>query len=131
MLRYQLNIYSDHHLLMVVTIRYLMYQEGRYKTMKTIEINGKIFEACKGTLNTEPYINQSDIHDVYGRPSDTKCSIYHRWADWFISHRSVNFGICSHNCNFFSMEGIIIDENTNKKYYVHITKCHPTAIEIL
>lgn len=74
-------------------------------------------------------ISNDDIYDCYGRPSPTKVSIWMSWSNWFCNNNGV-CGICSHNSNFFSIEGHITDYENHKEYYVYITPSHNRMWEV-
>ena len=97
---------------------------------KQLNIYGEQFTLCGTCERSIESISGLDIYDVYGRPSDRKVSIWHSWANWFLNEaRTARFGICSHNCNFFSIEGIV--EFEGKWYYLWITKTYNRAYEIV
>lgn len=99
--------------------------------MKTITINKESFELGKPVTNMDlPTISNKDIDDVYARPSITKLNIYNSWSNWFINNDGY-CGVCSHNCNFFSIHGIVTDKETNKRYFCYITRSHNRAYEIV
>ena len=99
--------------------------------MKTLTINGKYFEIGKPITKMDlPSCSFKTVDDVYGRPSNRKRVIFQNWFDWFV----VNGGYCgvsSHNCNFFTIDGLVIDNETSKQYYCHITASHNRAYEIV
>lgn len=97
---------------------------------KKLNMYGVDFELCGTSTRLPQTISTIGIRDVYGRPSDYKVSIWDSWARWFVNEaRSVKFGVCSHSCNFFSIEGMIDFEG--KRYYLRITKAHNRAYEVV
>lgn len=99
--------------------------------MKTITINNERFELGKSmTMLDMPEISRQDIDDVYARPSMTKISIYNEWSNWFINNDGY-CGVYSFNSNFFTINGIVVDKETGKKYYCYITHAHNRAYEIV
>ena len=99
--------------------------------MKTIEINLETFELGKPISKYDlPACSFQTVDDVYGRPSDTKRRIFNEWFYWFTNNGGY-CGVASHNCNFFTIDGIVIDKDTNKEYYCHITAAHNRAYEIV
>ena len=99
--------------------------------MKTIEINMETFELGKPIERGDiGMISRETIDDAYGRPSEIKRRIFNEWYYWFI-HNNGHCGVSSHNCMMFTLEGIVIDKETNKEYYCYITKSHNKAYEII
>ena len=95
---------------------------------KTIQLNNVDFELGK-SIKGVPAIDHRSIWDCYGRPSNTKVSIYEDWRNWFVRDcDTYNFGICSRNCNFFSIEGVIDVDGV--LYYLYITRSHNRAYPI-
>lgn len=99
--------------------------------MKTITINNEVFELEKPMTKLDlPACSFKSVDDVYGRPSDTKRRIFQSWFDWF----RMNDGYCgvqSHNCNFFTIGGLVRDKDSGKEYYCYITYAHNRAYEIV
>lgn len=99
--------------------------------MKAITINGKNFELGKSITKLElPPCSFQTIDDVYANPSNRKRVIFANWLSWF----TVNGGYCgigSFNSNFFTIKGVIIDNETKKQYYCYITHAHNRAYEIV
>ena len=94
-------------------------------------INNVPFELGKPkTLLDTPNINRLSVIDVYGRPSQTKIAIYEDWERWFLDNDGY-CGVVSHNCNFFTINGRVIDQITSKEYYCYITASHNRAYEII
>lgn len=66
--------------------------------------------------------NYDNLYECYGRPSDAKTRIYNYWKDFTSSfywvHRE---GISGYNCNMFSFNAIVEDED-HQRYYLYITK---------
>lgn len=99
--------------------------------MKTITINNETFELGKPmTFMDMPHISMRDLDDCYTRPSMTKVRIFNQWQNWFINNDGY-CGVMSYNSNFFTINGLVEDKNTNKKYYCYITHAHNRAYEIV
>lgn len=99
-------------------------------TYQTITINGVNFRLNNVKTVNNPIVFYKGIHDVYGRPSQTKIAIWESWANWFREINSHMFGVSSHNSNFFSISGVVtwVDEDNNPtEYYVEITKSNHRA----
>lgn len=97
----------------------------------TVEINGVTFTLDKKNPVPCEHIlhGYSNIHEAYERPSETKISIWEGWRDWFY----MNDGECvisSKNCNFFTVEGWVKDEETNKEYFAVITYANHRLYEV-
>lgn len=99
--------------------------------MKTIEINMENFELGKPmTMMEVPNITRRDVDDVYANPSQRKRAIYNEWFYWF--HANDGYcGVMSYNCNFFTINGIVTDKESGKRYYCYITYAHNRAYEIV
>ena len=98
--------------------------------MKEMILNGKHFEVGKPITKTElPACSFKTVDDVYGRPSDRKRVIFINWFNWFVANDGY-CGVASHNSNFFTIDGLIIDNETNKQYYCHITPAHNKCWEV-
>lgn len=96
---------------------------------KTMDIHGVCFEVEK-SIDYRPIISEDLLNDCYERPSITKQRIWDYWRNWFICHcGSVDFGVRSHSCNFFTIEGVINLHGV--EYYLVITKGHNRAYEIV
>lgn len=99
--------------------------------MKTITINHETFELFKPmTMLDMPVISRRDIDDCYERASQTKRSIYNEWSNWFTNNDGY-CGVMSYNCNFFTINGLVVDKETGKRYYCYITHAHNRAYEIV
>lgn len=72
--------------------------------------------------------DRDEIYDAYGRPSCTKVSIWHSWVDWARKNNAM-LKIGSHNCNFFTIEGIV--KQDGEPYFLRITARHYRAYKIL
>ena len=87
-----------------------------------ITINGERFKLDMLETVAYPNRNYTTIYEAYGRPSSRKVAIWHGWASWFLD----NNGFCwvsSHNCNFFTIEGMVQDA-VGTQYYCRITPSH-------
>lgn len=96
------------------------------KTMKRwqfIIINGRSFELDTKNAGVNPNMIIRGIHDVYGRPSDTKISIFESWARWFIGNDGT-VTVRSYNCMFFTLHGVVRDAETGNWYECDITPSH-------
>ena len=71
----------------------------------------------------------ADIYDAYGRPSQTKIAIWQDWERWFYEHDGVCV-IASKNCNFFTVQGWIKDDETGKEYLAVITYANHYLYEV-
>lgn len=99
--------------------------------MNIITINNERFELGKSmTAMDVPNINRRDIDDCYARPSMTKLSIFNEWSNWFINNDGY-CGVMSYNSNFFTINGIVTDKESGKRYYCYITHAHNRAYEIV
>lgn len=94
---------------------------------QTITLNNIDFELA-GQIARPRNISTLNIDDCYNRPSLTKEAIWSDWRHWFIQNGNYDFGVCSYNCNFFSIEGIVSTEDGD--YYVYITYAHNRAYKI-
>lgn len=72
--------------------------------------------------------DEDEIFDVYGRPSCTKVSIWKSWVEWARNNGAM-LKISSHNCNFFSIEGIA--RKDGQPYFLRITARHYRAYKIV
>jgi hypothetical protein len=94
-------------------------------------LNGIDFEVQKPISKEElPACSFQSVDDVYGRPSTRKRVIFENWLNWFKS----SGGYCcvaSHNSNFFTIRGLVIDNETGKQYHCYITPAHNRCSEII
>ena len=72
--------------------------------------------------------DDDEIFDVYGRPSCTKVSIWKSWVEWARNSDAI-LKIGSHNCNFFTIEGIATKDG--HRYFLRITASHYRAYKIV
>ena len=72
--------------------------------------------------------DDDEIFDVYGRPSCTKVSIWKSWVEW-ARNSGAMLKIGSHNCNFFTIEGIA--RKDGQPYFLRITASHHRAYKIV
>ena len=72
--------------------------------------------------------DEDEIYCAYGRPSCTKVSIWHSWVDWARKSDAM-LKIGSHNCNFFTIEGIA--RKDDQPYFLRITARHYRAYKIV
>lgn len=91
------------------------------------------FELCGevswASINPLEYgLNEDEIYCAYGRPSCTKVSIWHSWVDWARKSAAI-LKIGSHNCNFFTIEGIVMKDS--QSYFLRITASHYRAYKIV
>lgn len=96
------------------------------KRWDVIVINGKSFDLDLKEAGVNPNMVIRGIHDVYGRPSATKVSIWENWVKWF----SDNDGTCtisSYNSNFFSIHGVVHDYVSDNWYECFITYANRTC----
>lgn len=93
------------------------------KRWLTIELNGKFFELDTKTAGVNPNMVIRGIHDVYGRPSATKVAIFEHWARWFIDNGGT-VTVRSYNSNFFTLHGVVQDDETGNWYECDITPSH-------
>jgi hypothetical protein len=93
-------------------------------------INGERFEVNNVDVEIENNLHgYYSIYEAYGRPSETKKAIWYEWRKWF----NDNGGDCvivSRNCNFFSIEGYVTDQETKERYYCYITASHNKAWKV-
>lgn len=98
--------------------------------MKTVEINGMIFEVRKSRMHPiTPIIgcNIAEIYDAYDRPSAIKIKIWNDWCMWCtdinnLANIQCGIQIESHNCFSFTINGSLRVDN--KVYELYITKNH-------
>ena len=91
------------------------------------------FELCgqvsRASINPLEYgWNDDEIFDAYGRPSCTKVSIWKSWVEW-ARNNGAKLKISSHNCNFFTIEGIA--RKDDQPYFLRITARHYRAYKIV
>ena len=100
------------------------------KRWNYILLNGIGFEHDMKNPHYNARIGQyGDIENAYGRPSQTKISIYNEWWYWFKQHDGV-CGVSSKNCNFFTISGFVKDEN-GKLWQCYITPSHNYCYEVI
>lgn len=105
--------------------------------MTYTEINGESFESCKGGTDMIRWDNgfydrygadPSEISHVYGRPSARKVAIWERWCRWCQeinrSGGEAHIEIASHNSNFFTIRGWVLDETACEINDIYITAAH-------
>ena len=101
--------------------------------MKTIEINGKVFEVIKPKNPIEANLRytfgcDNDIYNFYDKPSLYKVEIWHEWVEWAMNTDNVaSFYISGANCMQFSIMGCYQDPSTGKVYNLYITRNHNRA----
>ena len=103
------------------------------KRYETITINGKSFELDTKEKVNNPIVFHKSVYDVYGRCSDTKKKIWEHWANWFNETNSHMYGVTSHNCNFFTISGVVTwldQENRPTEYFLVITASHNRAWKV-
>ena len=94
-----------------------------------IMIDGKQFTLdTKETIGYTP-IPQRSIYDVYQRCSTAKRNIYLSWVEWFTKNNGW-CDVCSHNSNFFSMQGYIRNYETREMYFCYITPANNRCIRV-
>lgn len=95
-----------------------------------IKLNGKNFKLdTQDYYKTVPTFPYRTVNDVYGRCSDTKKAIFNEWFEWFTAHGGY-CGVSFYNCNFFTISGIVEDEEIGKRYFCYITYANNNCIEI-
>jgi len=108
--------------------------------MKNTMINSKEFEVVTGEKAKQAIINRIEranlyntIFDIYGRPSNTKISIYNDWMEWFYDinnkdgmHTSRMGCICGGSSTFSI--GAKYTSETGEKIYLYITKDHNKVV---
>lgn len=95
-----------------------------------ITINGKTFTVC-GTVDTMSSANgvdEHEIYDVYGRPSETKVSIWHEWCKW-ARECDADISISNRSKNFFSIIGNV--EHNGKLYQLYITYANNRLYKVI
>lgn len=95
-----------------------------------LTIGGETFEVCGETdMNTMFYGNdESQIYEVYGKPSVYKVGIWKSWCEWAKANNA-QLDITSHNCMAFSIRGFI--EQNGVRYLLWITKCYNRAYKVI
>lgn len=100
--------------------------------MKTITINGRIFELLESKDTVYPararFDSSDAIYKVYERPSQIKVSIWHDWRNWGLCHEILGLEISSYNCMQFTITGLA--EIDGEYYNLRITKCHNRAYKV-
>lgn len=93
---------------------------------RRFELCGQVSRDC---IDPREYgWNDDEIFDVYGRPSCTKVSIWKSWVEW-ARNSGARLKIGSHNCNFFTIEGIV--RKDGQPYFLRITASHYRAYKIV
>ena len=86
--------------------------------MKYVNLAGISFE--EHTIHFQPVehitgCNRDEIFEHYGRPSQTKVSIWHDWCDWCDKMNNLGYScgiqIESHNSCFFTITGSLRKDN--------------------
>lgn len=105
--------------------------------MKTIEIEGKIFELC-GVVDSERAVKRimgnsgRTVADCYERPSEVKKSIERDWRRWFADSPALrHMGVESYNCMMFTLTGVYRIEMMDEEYLLYITPAHNRAYRII
>lgn len=98
------------------------------KRWTLLEINGEAFELDTKETVQDPVVFYKSVYDVYGRCSDTKKCIWESWANWFRECNSHMYGVISHNCNFFTISGVVTWEDN--EYFLVITASHNRAWKV-
>ena len=96
---------------------------------KTITINERTFELVNRQGVYRDLYPHRSIWDCYNRPSRTKEEIYEDWLKWAVDTDVESFGVCSYNCNFFTLTGLFYN-NDDECYFLKITPCHNYATRI-
>ena len=100
------------------------------KKKERITINGETFTVC-GTVDSMAFVNgvdEHEIYNVYGRPSEIKVSIWRDWCKW-ARECDADISICGHSSNFFSIIGNV--EHNGKVYQLHITYANNRLYEVI
>lgn len=106
-----------------------------------VKLNGVTFEltdgrgtVCNRNLEIFSGAAYDEIYNVYGRPSQTKRSIWHEWCKWCYDaiHKDdkCELWISSRTCMFFSISGTYYDKANNAYYSLWITYAHNRAYRI-
>ena len=98
---------------------------------KTMEINGRTFEVVSGSNFYRQLHPHRSLWDCYNQPSKTKEDIYNDWLKWAVDTDIESFGLCSYNCNFFTLSGLYLDFETGDSYFIKITPSHNYATRII
>ena len=101
--------------------------------MKTLNINGVVFEVVKPRKEVKPFsgwfCDENDIFNCYDRPSVYKIGIWNSWLKWARNTDGVvAFEITSYNCMQFTIGGLYVDDNGNE-FNIYITKAHNKLIQ--
>lgn len=82
--------------------------------MKYVELGGISFEEHTSKMHPVAPItgcHRDEIFEHYGKPSQTKISIWNGWCDWCDKMNKLGYKcgiqIESHNCNFFTITGSV------------------------
>ena len=91
------------------------------------------FELCgevsRVSIDPREYgLDDDEIFNAYGRPSCTKVSIWKSWVEW-ARNSDASLKIGSHNCNFFTIEGIA--RKDGQQYFLMIIARHYRAYKIV
>lgn len=101
---------------------------------QTLTINSVEFELFKAAAGvsvkfTGKGTDYDEIKSAYGRPSDTKVTIWHSWCDWCRESNKngipCELWIESHTCMTFSIGGTV--QYGGHVYKLWITKGHNRA----
>ena len=98
------------------------------KRWETITINGVTFELDTKETVSNPCVFYKSVYDVYGRCSETKKAIWEEWSSWFRDCNSHMYGVTSHNCNFFTICGVV--DWLDGEYFLQITARHNRAWKV-
>ena len=103
------------------------------KYVKSVNLGGISFE--EHTSHFQPVehstgCNRYEIFELYGRPSQTKVSIWHDWCDWCDKMNNLGYScgiqIESHSSSFFTITGSL--RKDNEVIALWITAMHNRAI---
>ena len=100
------------------------------KKRERLTINGETFTVC-GTVDRIVLsygVDENEIFNVYGRPSETKVSIWRDWCKW-ARECGASIGISGHSCNFFSIVGNVV--YNGKLYQLYITYANNRLYEVV
>lgn len=96
--------------------------------MKTMEINGNVFEVIKPRKHPVSLTNSHfmrSIYECYDNPSEKKKAIYNKWHRWYLGDwRLSEFGVISYNTFSFSIGCVFNDADTGVRGFIVITPCH-------